>query len=75
MALLIFHPRLSHKGTFVNMELTLPPAPQGLDWFWTAYKEEWKEGWGKEDLRVKYLITLESLISCIPSPAPVLQPH
>lgn len=26
-----FHPSWSHKGTFVNIELTLPPASQGLD--------------------------------------------
>lgn len=54
--------------TLVNMELTLPPGFQGLDWFWTEYREVWQQGKGKENLGV----TLQSLISCIPSPAPVL---
>lgn len=68
-----FHPRLSHKGTFVNMELT---ASQGLYWFWTEYKEEWQRGRGKENLGGEALNypTVITLISGIPCPAPVLQP-
>lgn len=52
-----FHPRLSHKGTFVDMELTLPLASQDLDWFWTEYREEWQQGREKENYGVKYVIS------------------
>lgn len=56
------------------MELTLLPASQGPDWFRTDYIEEWQQGREKGNCGVKYVITLQSLISCILSPAPVLQP-
>ncbi|XP_039585752.1 uncharacterized protein LOC120512010 isoform X2 [Passer montanus] len=61
-----FHPGLSHKGTFINMELALPSASQGRDWFWTEYKGEWQHGKEKEN----HLVNLSEMGLHLPSGLP-----